>query len=205
MGPESDVEVIGDPAQPAVLLLHPWWGITPAVRWWAEQLVGAGRRVLLPDLYGGRTADTIDGAEALADAMDHAAVLRLLERCAEQLASEGQAWAAMGFSLGAFLACHLASRGAAGPRELVLFYGGQPPEGDDVQTKIVELHVVADDEYFTEEELTATEVGFRSHGAVVETCRYEGSRHWFAERDSPAFDEGAAALSLSRVLARLGV
>jgi dienelactone hydrolase len=36
-----------------VLLLHPWWGITPAVNKWTADLATAGRRVRLPDLYAG--------------------------------------------------------------------------------------------------------------------------------------------------------
>src|SRR5215204_276807 len=43
----------GDGGSPGVLLLHPWWGVTPAMRWWADQLVSVGRRVVVPDLYGG--------------------------------------------------------------------------------------------------------------------------------------------------------
>jgi carboxymethylenebutenolidase len=199
----SDVEVLGDPAAPAVLLLHPWWGVTPAVRWWAEQLVAARRRVVLPDLYGGRTAETIQAAEALEAALDRDKASRAIDHYADQLAAGGREWAAMGFSMGAFLACQLVGRGAAGPRELVLFYGGQPPQGD-VRTHLVSIHVVPDDEYFTEAELTLTEEGFRRHGTVVDVYLYYESKHWFAERGSPGYDEEAAGLARARVLAQLG-
>jgi carboxymethylenebutenolidase len=159
---------------------------------------------MLPDLYGGRTADTVETAETLQRQMDQEAAVRLLEECADQLAQEGRRWAAMGFSMGAFLACHLAGRGPAGPQELVLFYGGQPPTGNDVRTSLVSLHVVADDEYFTEEELNATERGFRDHGAIVQTYRYTACGHWFAERDSPGFDQAAADVARDRVVGLLG-
>jgi carboxymethylenebutenolidase len=199
----SDVEVIGDRDAPAVLLLHPWWGVTPAVRWWAHQLVAAGRRVVLPDLYGGRKAETIEAAEALEASLDRDEAARAIDRYADELAAEGREWAAMGFSMGAFFACQLAGRGAAGPRELVLFYGGQPPHGD-VRTHLVTIHVVPDDEYFTEAELTLTEETFRQHGTVVDVYLYYESRHWFAERGSPGYDEEAADLARSRVVDQLG-
>ena len=111
----------------------------------------------------------------------------------------------MGFSMGAFLACSLAGRGAAGPDELILFYGGQPPEGEVSRTRRVILHVAPGDEYFTDEELAAVEEGFRGAGSNVQTYRYHGSGHWFAERGSPGFDEPAFELARSRVIEDLRV
>lgn len=95
-------------------------------------------------------------------------------------------------------------RGAAGPDELALFYGGQPPGGEVSRTRRVVLHVVPDDEFFTADEFAAVEDGFRAAGTELTTYRYGGSRHWFAERGSPAFDEAAFELARSRVLEQLG-
>jgi carboxymethylenebutenolidase len=67
----------------------------------------------------------------------------------------------------------------------------------------VELHVAPGDPWFPEEELAEVSSGFRGAGAEVVVHRYEGSRHWFAERDSPGFDAAAAGLARDRVLARL--
>jgi len=197
------VQVVGPADAPAVLLLHPWWGITPAVHGWADTLAGAGRRVVIPDLYDGRTADTVEEAEALADALDREAAAGLIGRCADALAAEERPWAAMGFSLGAFLACPLAGRGAAGPQELVLFYGGQPPGGDDVRTRRVAFHLAPGDEYFPAEELTPALDAFTSAGAEVERYQYDGSGHWFAEEGTPGYDPEAADLARSRVLEQL--
>ena len=86
---------------------------------------------------------------------------------------------------------------------LVLFYGGQPPEGD-VRTHLVSIHVVPDDDYFTEDELTLTEETFRQHGTVVDVYLYYESAHWFAEKGSPGYDKEATDLARSRVLAQLG-
>jgi hypothetical protein len=124
------VLVVGDAGTPGVLLVHPWWGVTDAVRWWAHELAAAGRRVVVPDLYGGTVVTTTVEAEARADAaVADPATGELIGRLADELAATGQPWAAMGFSLGAFLACPLAARGDAGPEDLVLFYGGRPPAG----------------------------------------------------------------------------
>ncbi|MFF4832701.1 dienelactone hydrolase family protein [Streptomyces sp. NPDC001315] len=195
MGPEDGLPV---------LLLHPWWGITPAVHEWADALAGAGRRVVLPDLYGGRTAATVEEAEALHEAMDEEAVLALIGRLADELAAEGRPWAAMGFSMGAFYASGLAGRADSGPDELILFYGGQAPEGPVKRTRRVDLHIVPDDEYFTDEELAETDEGFRKAGVELRTFEYGECGHWFAERESPGFDESAYALARARVIGQLG-
>jgi carboxymethylenebutenolidase len=180
---------------PPVLLLHPWWGVTPSLVEWAQDLAGAGRRVLVPDLFDGRTADTVDAAEALADGLDQDAALETLRPLVDELAAHPGGWALVGFSLGAFLGCRLAGRG---PEDVVLFYGAQPP-GTSTARRVV-LHVAPDDEWFTDEERAQTEAAFRAAGAEVRTHVYEGSRHWFAERGTPGFDEAAHALARTRVL-----
>jgi carboxymethylenebutenolidase len=175
------------------------------MQWWADQLVSVGRRVVVPDLYGGATAATVAEAEARAEAtLQDPAALALVERCADGLAAEGAPWAAMGFSMGAFL-CNLAARGAAAPDELVLFYGGQPPPGTDVGTRRVDLHVAPDDPWFEDDELAAVEAGFRNAGTDLTVYRYEGCGHWFAETGSPGYEPAAAALARDRVLERLSV
>jgi carboxymethylenebutenolidase len=201
-----EVTTLGDAASPAVLLLHPWWGVTPAVRWWADQLVSAGRRVVVPDLYGGVTVATEDQAEELAQAtLNDPAATAFVQRCADALAADGAPWAAMGFSMGAFLACPLAARGDGSPDELVLFYGGQPPPVGDVRTRRVDLHVAPADPWFDDDELAAVETGFRNAGAEVTVHRYEGAGHWFAEEGSPGYQATAAAQARDRVLDRLAV
>jgi carboxymethylenebutenolidase len=203
--PPDRVTTLGAAGSPGVLLLHPWWGVTPAVRWWADQLVSVGRRVVVPDLYSGATAATVAEAEALQATLVYAAASALIEGCADGLATEGAPWAAMGFSMGAFLACDLAHRGAASPNELVLFYGGHPPQGTDVGTRRADLHVVPDDPWFADDELASVEAGFREAGTDVTVYRYEGSGHWFAEAGSPGYAPAAAALARDRVLDRLAV
>ena len=199
-----EVTTTGDAGAPAVLLLHPWWGVTPAVRWWADQLVSAGRRVVVPDLYGGVIVATEDEAEALAQAtLGDPRASAFVEQCADDLAADGIPWAAMGFSMGAYLACALASRGDAGPADLILCYGGRPPAAGDVRTRHVDLHVAPGDPWFDDGELAAVEGGFRTAGSEVTVHRYEGAGHWFAEEGSPGYDAAAAALARDRILERL--
>jgi carboxymethylenebutenolidase len=202
MPPTDSVTTFGDAGRPGVLLLHPWWGVTPAMRWWAEQLAANGRHVVLPDFYGGVVAATVEEAEALEGAFDYAAAGALAAGYADDLAANGP-WAAMGFSMGAFLACTLTGRGAADPRDLILFYGGRLPDRPAVATRHVDLHVAPGDPWFGAEEVAAVDAAFRQAGADVTVHTYDGSGHWFAEEGSPAYAAAAAALARDRVLARL--
>ncbi len=186
---------------PAVLLLHPWWGVTDAMWWWTDQLVAAGHRVVMPDRYDGRIATTEEDAEAFQDALDMAEVRAVIAQCADELAAEWKPWAVVGFSMGAFQACPLAARGKASPDDLVLFYSGRPPGEGEIGTKRVSLHCAPDDEFFTDEEVADTEKAFA--GADVTVFTYEGAGHWFAEPGAPNFDAAATELALGRVLEQL--
>ena len=200
----SRVRRFGSSTDAPVLWLHPWWGVTAAMVEWAEVLADAGRSVVLLDLYDGKVVDDIEDAEVAAQILlGDAGALSLLEQTANEIAAEGSPWAVVGFSLGAFLACRLAGRGPTAPDELVLFYGGQPPPKAASTKPRVALHVVPDDDYFTDEEFHETRDGFLVTGADLRVHRYEGCGHWFAERAAPGFDQAAFGLARSRVLEQL--
>jgi carboxymethylenebutenolidase len=50
---------------PGVIVLHEWWGLTPEIRDAVRRIARGGYLVLALDLYGGRTADDVAGAQAL--------------------------------------------------------------------------------------------------------------------------------------------
>ena len=49
-----------------VVVLHPWWGLNDDVVAYADQLADGGFAVVVPDLYEGRLATTIEEADRLA-------------------------------------------------------------------------------------------------------------------------------------------
>jgi len=53
------------PGLPGVIVFHEWWGLNDNIRSMADQLAGQGYLVLAADLYGGRSADKPDAAQAL--------------------------------------------------------------------------------------------------------------------------------------------
>jgi carboxymethylenebutenolidase len=198
------VQVHGPDDGPAVLVLHPWWGISPGVLAWKDTLVAAGARVVLPDLYDGKVVDTIEEAKAMANAVDRAAAIAILEACADRL-SEGGRWGALGWSMGAFVGTHLIGRGDRAPHRFVMFYGAGVTDGTDTATEAVQLHVAPGDDFFDADEEAEALEGFRAAGIRVERYEYPGLGHWFAEPGSPAYDEEGTRLATERTLAFLGL
>jgi carboxymethylenebutenolidase len=50
---------------PGVIVIHEWWGLTPEIHDAARRIARAGYVVLAVDLYGGRAATDVAGAQAL--------------------------------------------------------------------------------------------------------------------------------------------
>lgn len=50
---------------PGIIVLHEWWGLRPEIRDAARRIARAGYVVLAVDLYGGRSATDVAGAQAL--------------------------------------------------------------------------------------------------------------------------------------------
>jgi carboxymethylenebutenolidase len=199
----NGVQVHGPEDGPAVLVLHPWWGLSPGVLAWKDTLVQAGARVVLPDLYDGTVVDTIDEAKAMANGLDDDAVNAVLVACADRLSEGGRPWGALGWSMGAFLGTRLTGRGERSPQRFVMFYGAGVADGSG--TEAVQLHVAPGDDFFDPDEEAEALRGFEKAGIRVERYEYPGLGHWFAEVGSPAYDEEGTRLATERSLAFLGL
>ena len=180
-----------------VVVYHHSLGLTEGVRWFADALRAAGHTVHTPDVYEGKTFETVEEGMAHAEELGFPAeiVARGLA-AADSLPAEVHY---VGFSMGALPAQSLAQT-KPGARGLVLAYGALPlgqwgdnwpatwPDGVRLQLHILE----GDEDYEFAQALAATVPG-------AELFVYPGSEHYFAEHD-----EHAAAMLMQRVLAFLG-
>jgi dienelactone hydrolase len=183
-----------------VLLYHHVQGLTDGVQAFADDLRQAGHTVHAPDLFDGKTFETIDEGMAFAQEAGFGA---LVERGV--VAAEGLSPATVyaGFSFGVMVAQQLAQT-RSDARGALLMYGCLPvsefgeawPEGVPVQ-----VHGKEADPFFAEDLEAAQALAASTERA--ELFLYPGNEHLFADPSLPAYDAAAAALLTERVLAFL--
>jgi dienelactone hydrolase len=183
-----------------VVLYHHVQGLTAGVRSFADELRKAGHAVHTPDLFDGRTFDTIEEGMAFAG---EAGFGSLVDRgVAEADGIEAGAVYA-GFSFGVMVAQQLAQT-RAGARGALLMSGCLPTSEfgsawpDEVP---VQVHGKDKDPFFLEDLEAARELVASTERA--ELFLYRGEQHLFADSSLPAYDPSAAALLVERVLAFL--
>jgi dienelactone hydrolase len=188
------------------LLFHHALGLTPGIVAFAEELRGAGHTVHTPDLFDGRTFDSIDEGMAYAEELGFPeGVLSRGEQAAEALPAE---LVYVGFSLGVLPAQKLAQT-RPGARGAVLCYSCVPLEffgGSWPQDVPVQVHGMDADPIFVDEgDIDAARV-LVEQADDGELFLYPGDQHYFADSSLPSYDADAAAQLSRRVrdfLARL--
>ena len=183
-----------------VVLYHHVQGLTDGVRSFADELRRAGHAVHTPDLFDGRTFNTIEEGMAFAR---EAGFGELVER--GLTAAEGTDPEAVyaGFSFGVMVAQQLAQT-RLGARGALLMYSCLPvsefgdawPEGVPVQ-----VHGKDGDPFFDEDIEAARALVDSTDRA--ELFLYPGEEHLFADSSLPAYDAASAELLTERVLAFL--
>jgi dienelactone hydrolase len=184
-----------------VLLFHHIQGLTPGVVALADSLREAGHTVHTPDLYDGRTFDSIEAGAAYAQGDGAPDLDKLADEAAEALPA-GLVYA--GISSGVMQAQRLAQTrpGAVGA---VLMESCLPITGDWAigpwpEGVPVQVHGMDADEYFAGEgDVDAA----RELVAAVpdgELFTYPGDKHLFEDSSLPSYDAEAAALLQQRVL-----
>jgi dienelactone hydrolase len=184
-----------------VLLFHHAQGLTPGVRAFADALRAAGHAVHTPDLFDGRTFDSIDEGMAFIQASGMDGMVERGERTADELPND---LVYAGFSFGEMVAQKLAQT-RPGARGALLFYSCIPisgewafgpwPDGVPVQ-----IHGMDNDPIFVGEGdvEAAREIVAQVDGA--ELFLYPGDQHYFADSSLPSYDAAATALLTQRVL-----
>jgi carboxymethylenebutenolidase len=187
-----------------VLVLHAWWGLTPFFMGLCDRLAAEGFVALAPDLHNGKTADTVEDAEALMKQRDvertRAAAAGGLKALRAHPAVRGRGLGVVGFSMGAAWALHLASHEPEDLAAVVLFYGTYPLEFSRSRAAFLG-HYADPDDWEPEEDVRATETALREAGREVTFHKYPGAGHWFFEDNRPdAYQAEAAQLAWQRTL-----
>ncbi|HXQ86134.1 MAG TPA: dienelactone hydrolase family protein [Gaiella sp.] len=183
-----------------ILLYHHVQGLTEGVQSFADGLRQAGHTVHTPDLFDGRTFETLEDGMGFAREAGFGALAERGVAAADDI-SPDVVYA--GFSFGVMMAQQLAQT-RDGARGALLMYSCLPvsefgaawPAGVPVQ-----VHGKEADEFFLEDVDAARALVESSDQA--ELFLYPGEEHLFADSSLQAFDPAAAALLTERVLAFL--
>jgi carboxymethylenebutenolidase len=194
---------------PGVLVLHAWWGLNDTMKAFCTRLAESGFVAFAPDLYHGKVADTIAGAETLGQALDanhlqaKAGIAEATIFLTEQVGQAGRGLAVIGFSLGAYYALDLAAADPDHIHSVVLFYG--TGGGDFSASRAAYLgHFAGEDAYEPQANVGELEESLRRAGRPVTFYHYPGTGHWFFEPDRPdAYNQAAATLAWERTLSFL--
>ncbi len=182
-----------------VVLFHHSLGLTPGVVGFADKLRGAGHTVHTPDLYVGRTFETLEEGMGHAEQIGFGEVIDRGTRAVEGLPAE---LVYAGFSLGVLPAQKLA-QSRPGARGALLFYSCVPVSefGSAWPTGVaVQVHGMDADPIFVGEGDVDAARALVESTEQAELFLYPGDQHYFADSTLPSYDADAAALLLDRTL-----
>ncbi len=199
---------------PGVVVLHAWWGLTEPFRDVCDRLAEAGFVALAPDLYRGKTASTVDKAQALASALnqedarvrgDIRGALQFLRQHGASSPADGRgAFGFVAFSLGGAYALDMSIELADEIAAVVIFYATYTGL-DFGRAKAAYLcHFAENDPYEPAESVEQLSQELQAAGRQATMFIYPGTTHWFFEANRPdAYDAAAATLAWERTVAFL--
>ena len=182
-----------------VLLFHHAQGQTVGFRSFADELRSAGHTVHTPDLFDGRTFDSID--EGMAYSAELGFPDEIFKRGEEAADGLPEALVYAGFSLGVLPAQKLAQT-RAGARGALFFYSCLPLSafGRWPADVPVQIHGMDADPIFVGEGDVEAARELVASADQAELFLYAGDQHYFADPGLPSYDADAAALLTRRVL-----
>lgn len=185
-----------------VVLFHHAQGLTSGIVAFADELRRAGHTVHTPDLFEGRTFDTLEEGVAHAEEIGFGEVIERGVRAVDGMPPE---LVYAGFSLGVLPAQSLAQT-RAGARGALLFHSCVPvsefgsawPDGVPVQ-----VHAMDADPIFVGDGDIDAARALVDMAEDAELFLYPGDQHLFTDSSLSSYDADATALLSQRVLAFL--
>jgi dienelactone hydrolase len=185
-----------------VLLFHHAHGQTAGFLDFANELRKPGHIVHTPDLFEGRSFDTMEEGMAYVEEVGFTEIIDRGTRAADDLRNE---LVYAGFSLGVLPAQNLAQT-RPGSRGALLFYSCVPMSefGSTWPDRVpVQIHAMDADPIFTEEGDLEAARALVASAEEAELFLYRGNQHYFADASLPSYDKAATALLMERVLSFL--
>ncbi|MEU9299497.1 dienelactone hydrolase family protein [Streptomyces sp. NPDC048269] len=173
-----------------IMLFHSTYGLRPAVHAAADRLRAAGHQVQVPDLFEGRTFETVEEGMAHRDGIGRDELLKRAVLASAPYSDQGLVYA--GFSFGGSVAQHLALADDKA-RGLLLLHGTADVADDASADELpVQLHIADPDPFEPHDWLTAWYLRMQRAGADVEVHSYPGAGHLFTDPGLEDYDAEAA-------------
>lgn len=174
-------------------MLPAWWGLTAPVRRRADDLSGHGYTVLAPDLAFGHRPEDESEAERILGEADPNRIASLVTSSADLLRTRSAAgpMGVVGFGMGGSMALWLSVRGSDLVSAAVSFYGAQVIDFAGAVADY-QIHLAEEDRFISDDEATFMEATMGLESLDVEVIRHPGTRHGFADPESPTFDPDSA-------------
>jgi dienelactone hydrolase len=182
-----------------VVLFHHALGLSAGISAFADELIAEGHTVHTPDLFEGRTFDSIESGMAFVESIGFGEVIQRGAAAARELPAEV---VYLGFSLGVLPAQMLAQT-RPGARGAVFVYACVPVTefGEEWPRDVpVQVHGMDADPFFVGEGDVDAARELVAQAEDGQLFLYPGDEHYFADPTLPSYDEQAATLLRRRVL-----
>lgn len=198
---------------PAVVVIQEWWGLNDQIRGVADRLARCGYRVLVPDLYRGKSTVEEEEAHHLMDGLDFAdAASQDIKGAVQYLRQQSNSVAVMGFCMGGALTL-LSLAQCPELKAGVVWYGYPPLDYIDVSAikGAVLGHWATQDAFFPVSTVAELEAKLNGAGVRTEFHRYL-AHHAFANEtaegpgriEGTQYDAAWSQLAWDRTLTFLG-
>ncbi|MFC8733229.1 dienelactone hydrolase family protein [Luteimicrobium sp. NPDC057192] len=173
-----------------VVLFHSMWGLRSAERAAADRLRGQGHRVVVPDLFGGRTAPGELGAGSAL--MAEIGWSTIVGRASDALSRVPDDAVLVGFSMGVGVIGEVWPGRLAAAAVACLHAPLSVPSGVQPGTP-VQLHYAAGDRFAPPEQVAAFRRSAEVAGATALVREYADAGHYFTDESHPDYAAAAAA------------
>jgi carboxymethylenebutenolidase len=187
-----------------ILVLHAWWGLNPFFKDFCDCLANEGYVTFAPDLYQGKVATTIEEAKRLRSKMKqqkaYLDLLGVIDYLHSLEAVTSKTIGIIGFSLGARFALELSTERTKRIDPVVTFYGTSNVDYSSSQANYLG-HFAEKDEWVAISGVKKLEKILRAANRPVTFHVYEGTTHWFFEKDrKEAYNAQSAQLAWKRTV-----
>ena len=187
---------------PAVILIHEWWGINQHIRDLARRYAQEGYNCVAPDLFRGRVAQNVKEASALMNSLaiedGLETILKTMDAAREQYGFDQ--FVINGFCMGGTFAlraaCEIPELKAAAP-----FYGDIPEENVLRKLTVPTLFIAGKlDAWINEAKVNGLKEAATRHNLPVEVVSYDADHAFFNDTRPEVYDAEAAKDAWQKVL-----